>query len=121
MSSIYQDWEPVTIHNKNFIKNKNNNNNNKPKPKNNYDEEGQEIVPKRIEYTNEMINALQVARNAKNMTQTQLAKKLSFDAKTVTDIETKKSAYNPTLYTKLMVTLGVDRESIKKLLHQPKK
>jgi ribosome-binding protein aMBF1 (putative translation factor) len=114
MSGIYQDWEPVVIHNKKFIANKNNDNN-KPKPKINYNK-GDEEMPKRIEYTPEMINALQAARTANKLSQADLAKKLNMQVKIINDIESRTSQYNRQLYTNIMKKLGVDIKSLKDIL-----
>lgn len=116
MTSIYQDWEPVVIHNKNYNKTKNNTNNNNQKPKVLYDENGDETTPKRIEYTPAMISALQDARKLKNLTQSDLAKQLNIDVKIINDIEARKSAYNRKLYSSLMRKLGVDMKSLKDIL-----
>lgn len=111
---IHQDWEPVVIHNKNFKKTQNQHES-KPKPKINYND-GEEDMPKRQEYTPQMIVAMQEARKAKNLTQSDLAKQLNFDVKIIADIESKKSAYNRKLYTSIMRKLGVDTKSLKDIL-----
>lgn len=111
MLGIYQDWEPVVIHNKKYIANKNNNNN-KPKPKINY-ADGDTEMPKRIEYTPEMIIAMQEARKANNnISQSELAKKLNMPVKIINEIESRTSPYNRKLYTSIMRKLGVDTKSL---------
>lgn len=109
---IHQDWEPVVIHNRNFKKTQDQS---KPKPKVNYND-GEEDMPKRQEYSPQMIVAMQDARKAKNLTQSELAKQLNIDVKVIADIEAKKSAYNRKLYTSIMRKLGVDTKSLKEIL-----
>lgn len=111
---IHQDWETVVIHNKNFKKTQNQNQS-KPKPKVNLND-GEEDMPKRQEYTPQMIVTMQEARKAKNLTQIELAKQLNIDVKVIADIEAKKSAYNRKLYTSIMRKLGVDTKSLKEIL-----
>jgi len=109
---IHQDWEPVVIHNRNFKKAQISN---QPKPKVDYSQ-GDEEMPKRIEYTPQMIMAMQDARKTKNLTQSDLAKQLNIDVKIISDIESKKSAYNRKLYTSIMRKLGIDTKSLKEIL-----
>ena len=111
---IYQDWEPVVIHNKNFKKTGYHLNTN-TKPKIDYND-GEEDMPKRQEYSSQMINAMKQARNAKNLTQSELAKQLNIDVKIIADIEGNKSAYNKKLYTSIMRKLGIDTKSLKDIL-----
>jgi ribosome-binding protein aMBF1 (putative translation factor) len=111
---IHQDWKPVVIHNRNFKKAQTQSNSN-PKPKVNYND-GEEDMPKRQEYSPQMIVAMQDARKAKNLTQSELAKQLNIDVKIIADIEAKKSAYNRKLYTSIMRKLGVDTKSLKEIL-----
>jgi ribosome-binding protein aMBF1 (putative translation factor) len=114
MSGIYQNWEPAVIHSKKYFASKQTTNNS-PKPKVNYNN-GDEEMPKRIEYTPELINALQSARAANNLSQAELAQKLNIPAKIINDIESRKSAYNKTLYTNIMKKLNVDIKSLKDIL-----
>ncbi len=109
---IHQDWTPVVIHNKNLKKAQTHSN---PKPKVNYND-GEEDMPKRQEYSPQMIIAMQDARKAKDLTQSELAKQLNIDVKVIADIEAKKSAYNRKLYTSIMRKLGVDTKSLKEIL-----
>lgn len=111
---IHQDWKPVVIHNRNFKKAQTQSNSN-PKPKVDYND-GEDDMPKRQEYSPQMIVAMQDARKAKNLTQSELAKQLNIDVKVIADIEAKKSAYNRKLYTSIMRKLGVDTKSLKEIL-----
>lgn len=116
MPAIHQDWDPVVIHSKAFCKSQSHSQSNNPKPKIKYDENGDEVIPKRVEYTPSQINALQEARKLKNLTQADLAKQLNIDVKIINDIEARKSPYNRKLYSSLMRKLGVDMKSLKDLL-----
>ncbi len=109
--SIYQDWTPVTIGNgKNNNKNKTSTKtSNNKKLETNEDD----MPPKMQFWSNELITALQQARNAKGLTQTELAKKLNIQPSYIQDIENNKSQYNRKLYVTIMRTLGVNIKELK--------
>ena len=109
--SIYQDWTPVTIGNgKNNNKNKTNTKtSNNKKLETNEDD----MPPKMQFWSSELITALQQARNAKGLTQTELAKKLNIQPSYIQDIENNKSQYNRKLYVTIMRTVGVNIKEIK--------
>jgi len=111
MTGIYQDWNPVVIHNKTYKKKIEN----CQKPKTDYSD-GDKEMPKRIEYTNELTTAMQNARTAKSLSQAELAKQLNIDVKIINDIEAKKSPYNRKLYCSIMKKLGIDTKTLKDIL-----
>ena len=115
MTGIYQDWNTVVIHNKSYKNKIENNNNNCQKPKIDYSD-GEKDMPKRIEYTNELTTAMQNARKAKSLSQSDLAKQLNIDVKIINDIEAKKSPYNRKLYCSIMKKLGIDTKTLKDIL-----
>lgn len=104
--SIYQDWEPVVLRkpNKNVY-----NGNSKPKPI----EENGEMPEKLKTYSKELSIALQTARQAKKLTQADLAKKFNIQPSIINDIENGKAIYNKKTYSSLMRSLGVDVKSMK--------
>lgn len=103
--SIFQDWEPVVLR-KQTKKIQYNNNKSKI-----IEDDGE--MPEPIQkYPVELITALKSARQAKGITQIELAKKLNIPSSIINDIENNKSPYNRTIYSKLMKTLGVDLKSI---------
>lgn len=116
MTGIYQDWNPVVIHNRTYRKKiEESFNKGSQKPKIDYSD-GEIEMPKRIEYTNELTTAMQNARKAKRLSQSDLAKQLNIDVKIISDIEAKKSPYNKLQYCSIMKKLGVDQRSLKDIL-----
>lgn len=103
---IYQDWEPVVLRKpKKQIQNPP-----KPKPEINDGDMPEEKLKK---YTIEMSNALATARQAKNMTQKDLAKKLNIPTASIADIENGSGIYNKKLLSHLLRSLGVDVKPLK--------
>lgn len=115
MERPFQDWEPVVIRSsKNKKENEKKISQAPPKPKVMEDEDG--MPPKQKQYTHQMITSLQDARKAKNLTQSDLAKKLNIETKIIQNIEANKSPYNRKLYSSLMRALDVDMKTLKSVL-----
>lgn len=104
--SIYQDWTPVDIGN-GKIKKTSSIKQNKPKV-----DEYDGTPPIVLSWTNELIIALQQLRQAKGISQKDLAKMLNIHSSVISDIENNKSVYNPNLYKKIYRTLGGDPSSL---------
>lgn len=104
---IYQDWQEVSIGNG---KKKTQNNNTRPIIKK---EENDDDMPEKIKkYPLELIKNLQEARKTKNLTQTDLAKRMNLPATTIRDIENNTSPYNRALIRKIFLNLGVDLKTL---------
>jgi len=103
--SIYQDWTPVDIGNKKSIKH---HHPTPPKPEEEYDG----TPPKVLYWTTELIIGLQQLRQAKNVNQKDLAKRMNLPANTICDIEANKCPYNPNLYKRIFRFLGGDPSSL---------
>jgi ribosome-binding protein aMBF1 (putative translation factor) len=98
---IYQDWEPVVLRKpKKQIQTPP-----KPKPEINGGDMPEEKLKK---YTIEMSNALATARQAKNMTQKELAKNFNMPTALIANIENGSGIYNKKLLSHLLRSLGVD-------------
>ena len=104
--SIYQDWENVTIGNGCAKKKAQAIQSQRPKI-----QEDDEI-PIQVKWTTELVEALKQLRQAKGITQVDLAKKMNLPANTFKDIENYSSQYNPTLYKKAFRILGGDPKSL---------
>ena len=104
--SIYQDWDPVSIGNGGAKKKAQIIQSQKPKI-----EETDEI-PKQVKWTTELVEALKQLRQAKGITQIDLAKRMNLPANTFKDIENYNSQYNPILYKKAYRLLGGDPKSL---------
>lgn len=104
--SIYQDWETVTIGNGSAKKRAQAIQSQRPKI-----QEDDEI-PIQVKWTTELVEALKQLRQAKGITQVDLAKKMNLPANTFKDIENYSSQYNPTLYKKAFRILGGDPKSL---------
>ncbi len=103
MPEIYQDWEPVILTKNKTKANKTVNLNPKPNDDNDGD------IPKKLNtYTKELSILMQNARQNKNLTQTELAKKLNIQTSIINDIECGKAIYNKKTYSTIMRHLGVN-------------
>ncbi len=69
-------------------------------------------IPIQVKWTTELVEALKQLRQAKGITQVDLAKKMNLPANTFKDIENYSSQYNPTLYKKAFRILGGDPKSL---------
>jgi len=105
--NIYQDWTPVDIGNKSLNK-KPSFTSQKAKKEAEYDG----TPPTVLYWTQELIVSLQQLRMAKNISQKELARQLNLPSSTITDIESNKSVYNPTLYRKIYKYLGGNPSSL---------
>lgn len=101
--SIYQDWTPVDIGHKKSPKN-NQQNSNKKKVSNVECEDG--LPPVVLYWPIELIRSLQLLRQAKQISQKDLAKKLNLPSSIINDIEANKIPYNPKLYKTIYRALG---------------
>lgn len=113
--TIYQDWDAVNIGNgsKSKLKAKEVNPNNTAKAKEiRQIEEETGMMPKIVYTPPELINILQEARKAKNLTQKDLAKKLNLDASIIANMEANKSPFNKNLYCRIVRSLGVDTKTL---------
>jgi len=108
MSIIYQDWEPVVLRKPK----KQTHNPPKAKPESAVNN-GDMPEEKLKSYTTEMSNALATARQAKNMTQKDLAKRLNIPTASIAEIENGSGIYNKKLLSHLLRTLGVDVKPLK--------
>lgn len=100
--SIYQDWETVSIGNGGAKKRAQVIQSQRPK------NEEEDEIPKQVKWTTELVEALKQLRQAKGITQVDLAKRMNLPANTFKDIESYNSPYNPTLYKKAYRLLGGD-------------
>jgi len=103
--TVFQDWTPVDIGKGKSIKNYH------PTP-HKPEEEYDGTPPKVLYWTTELIIALQQLRQAKNVSQKDLAKRMNLPATTINDIEANKCPYNPQLYKKVFRFLGGDPSSL---------
>ncbi len=104
--AVYQDWDEVVLRKpKKFITS------NSPKPK--VIEDDGEMPEKLKTYSKELSIALQSARKAKGLTQSDLAKKFNIQPSIINDIESGKAIYNRKTYSSLMRSLGVDVKAMK--------
>ena len=103
--SVFQDWVPVDIGKGKSIKTHYPTSH---KPEEEYDG----TPPKVLYWTNVLIIALQQLRQAKNVNQKDLAKRMNLPATTISDIEANKCPYNPQLYKKIYRFLGGDPSSL---------
>jgi len=105
----FQDFEPVVLTKRN---NNSSSNNNKSKSnihinsKNNIDTDDIITIPK---YTTEQINTIRDARTAQNLTQKQLANKISSTLADdfITNIENGKTSFNAKTYNTILRTLKI--------------
>lgn len=113
--TIYQDWDEVNIGNGNKTKQKakevNPNNTTKAREIRQIEEETG-MMPKIVYTPPELINVLQDARKAKNLTQKELAKQLNIDVAIIANMEANRSPFNKKLYCKIVRTLGVDTKTL---------
>lgn len=106
MSYDHQDWTPVVIRNANAAKNAKKQKQNAPGTK-----EYQKLIQPEIEkldkITPELQNKLRNARNAKGLTQPDLARLLNIPVSIIRDYENGTIAkFEKTFYNKLMRRLG---------------
>jgi len=104
--SIYQDWTPVVIGNGGAKKRAQTIQSQKPRIVE--DEE----LPVMVKWTTELVEALKQLRQAKGITQIELAKKMNLPVNTFRDIENYSSSYNPNLYKKAYRLLGGDPKTL---------
>jgi ribosome-binding protein aMBF1 (putative translation factor) len=111
--SVYQDWNTVTIGNGNANGNKKKVNNTTVQYKKPNPLDSNEDMPPKIQcWTHELITALQQARQAKNLKQSDLAKQLSIPVHVIQGIENNTSPYDKKSYSNIMRKLGVDLKTI---------
>ena len=104
--SIYQDWDEVVLRKPKKIISSN-----APKPKIIVDDG--EMPEKLKTYSKDLSIALQTARQAKGLSQADLAKKFNIQPSIINDIENGRAIYNRKTYSSLMRFLGVDVKSMK--------
>lgn len=99
----HQDWEPVVL--KKHIQKKQQNNLPGSKLMKNLSEDGE--IPQLKKMSKEQSNAIIAARNAKQLTQKDLANKLNFDISIIKDYESGNvNNFNKTIYNRIMRVLG---------------
>ena len=106
--SVYQNWDTVTIGNGKKKQNNTSSNNIKPNPL----DSNEDMPPKIQRWTHELIIAFKQAREAKKISQSELAKQFNIPVAVIQGIENNTSAYNKKNYSFIMRKLGVDLNSI---------
>lgn len=107
--SVYQDWNTATIGNGSKKKQLGKTPSiSKPNPL-----ESNEDMPPKIQYwTHELIVAFKQAREAKKISQADLAKQYNIPVSVIQGIENNTSPYNKKNYCNIMRKLGVDLKTI---------
>lgn len=102
-----QDWTPVTIHNKNHFCSSNKGKQNQPGNKA-FQALNEDDIPKLEKITPAKCAALRDARNARKISQSDLAKMLNVNVKIIQEYENGTvSKFNKTFYNKLLQRLNV--------------
>lgn len=103
--AVYQDWDEVVLRKPKKVVS------NAPKPKVIIDDG--EMPEKLKTYSKDLSIAMQTARQAKGLSQADLAKKFNIQPSIINDIESGKGIYNKKTYSSLMRALGVDVKAMK--------
>jgi len=112
MSAIYQDWEPVVIRSINSVNaQKKDAHHTAAKPAGNkeFQRLNNEELPALNKITHKRAQAISTARNALNLKQVDLARKLGIQEKIIKDYENCTVAnFSPILYKRILKTLNID-------------
>ena len=115
MTSIYQDWNEVSIGNggkkKQQSKEVNPYNTAKARAIREVEEETS-MMPKLVSTPQELIIILKQTREAKGLTQQDLAQKLSMNVSIVNNFEAGKTPFNKNLYCKMLRVMGGNTKGI---------
>lgn len=105
-----QDWTPVTIHNKNYYTSSSKGKQNQPGNKE-FQALNDDDIPKLEKITPAQCAALRDARNARQLSQSDLAKMLNVHVKNIQEYENGTvSKFNKTFYNKLLQRLNVAKQ-----------
>lgn len=108
MNNCYQDWEPVVIRSKNSVKDAQNIVA-KPMGNKEFQRLNNEEIPKLNKITHTQAQAISIARNACNLKQIDLARKLGIQEKIIKEYENCSVAnFSPVLYKRILKALNVD-------------
>jgi ribosome-binding protein aMBF1 (putative translation factor) len=112
MSAIYQDWKPVVIRSKNAVDaQKKDAYHTVAKPAGNkeFQRLNNEELPALNKITHAQAQAISTARNALNLKQVDLARKLGIQEKIIKEYENCSVAnFSPILYKRILKVLNVD-------------
>ena len=112
MSAIYQDWNPVVIRSKNSVNaQKKDAHHTAAKPMGNkeFQRLNNEELPALNKITHSQAQAISTARNALNLKQVDLARKLGIQEKIIKEYENCSVAnFSPILYKRILKVLNVD-------------
>ena len=112
MNNCYQDWEPVVIRSKNNVNAQSKEAHHttaKPMGNKEFQRLNNEEIPKLNKITHEQAQAISVARNACNLKQIDLARKLGIQEKIIKEYENCSVAnFSPVLYKRILKALNVD-------------
>jgi ribosome-binding protein aMBF1 (putative translation factor) len=111
MNTCYQDWEPVVIRNKNNAKIQKEAHHSIAKPMGNkeFQRLNNEEIPVLNKITLKQAQAISIARNAINLKQVELARKLGIEEKIIKEYENcSVTNFSPMLYKRILKILNVD-------------
>jgi ribosome-binding protein aMBF1 (putative translation factor) len=112
MNNCYQDWEPVVIRSKNVVNAQSKEAHHttvKPMGNKEFQRLNSEEIPKLNKITHEQAQAISIARNACNLKQIDLARKLGIQEKIIKEYENcSVTNFSPVLYKRILKALNVD-------------